>query len=389
MNKTCSTPTLWDMEAPILFAGRARLRPPATADRDDVAALFSGRANGSWITPVPAPCSLQDAEGLLTDPGVSPCWVLEIDGRHSGLLGLRPAQPGVLDLALVHSAAEPVEEVGGAVVAVVRWAREHRAHRCVRWTGPLGGLDAWRPLWTAGFTLDGRLRFGTAHGAHGPDAWTAHLDLENPLRPAVDWLDAAGITAPPARLRALADTDVDRIVEGARDPQTQWWLPGLPTAYGRTDALTYLGRRRTKQALGQGLAWGVCSEDEDGLRGVISVDVRGAETSDPPGSAEAGYWIHPQGRGHGLATAALRAVARHALLPRDVGGMGLDRLVVRVAQGNEASHRVASRCGLRHVGRERQAELLRDGTRVDMVCYDLLVAELPAAGDDDRSQEER
>jgi len=58
------------------------------------------------------------------------------------------------------------------------------------------------------------------------------------------------------------------------------------------------------------------------------------------GSAEVGYWLRPQARGHGAATIALRLVSRWACEK-----LGIERLNLTTAPQNTASQRVADRAG--------------------------------------------
>jgi RimJ/RimL family protein N-acetyltransferase len=70
-------------------------------------------------------------------------------------------------------------------------------------------------------------------------------------------------------------------------------------------------------------------------------------------------------------------IVRHAFVPVEDGGLGLDRLVVAHAEGNEASRRVIERTGFRPMGVERAAERLGDGSVVDLRWYDLLRDDAP------------
>ena len=72
------------------------------------------------------------------------------------------------------------------------------------------------------------------------------------------------------------------------------------------------------------------------------------------------------------ATAASRAVAGHALTPRDRGGLGLRRLVAQTAEDNVASNVVLDRLGFTICGRETAADLLPDGRTVDALHWELL-----------------
>jgi RimJ/RimL family protein N-acetyltransferase len=77
--------------------------------------------------------------------------------------------------------------------------------------------------------------------------------------------------------------------------------------------------------------------------------------------------MHPDARGKGLMTAAVRRVVRHAF-----DELGCRRLFLRAAAGNTASRYVAEQTGFRHVGTDRLANGLRDGTFEDLLNFDLL-----------------
>jgi RimJ/RimL family protein N-acetyltransferase len=62
----------------------------------------------------------------------------------------------------------------------------------------------------------------------------------------------------------------------------------------------------------------------------------------------------------------------HAFATRQAGGLGLRRLVLAHAPGNDPSAKVALRNGFRHYGTERAAERLGDGSWADLHWYDLL-----------------
>jgi RimJ/RimL family protein N-acetyltransferase len=79
-----------------------------------------------------------------------------------------------------------------------------------------------------------------------------------------------------------------------------------------------------------------------GGAGLVRIDRAAAQ-------AELGYWTTPGARGRGVATAAARAVARHAL------STGLRRVVWRARVGNHASRLVALRIGVRSEGVARGA----------------------------------
>ncbi|MBG0564485.1 GNAT family N-acetyltransferase [Actinoplanes aureus] len=92
--------------------------------------------------------------------------------------------------------------------------------------------------------------------------------------------------------------------------------------------------------------------DGDEVAGIGELNLRG------PHQAEIGYGIHPDRWGRGLATAAARrlvdlAFAEHAR----------HRVFATCDPRNVASARVLRKLGLRHEGRMRETELIRDGWR--------------------------
>jgi RimJ/RimL family protein N-acetyltransferase len=94
-------------------------------------------------------------------------------------------------------------------------------------------------------------------------------------------------------------------------------------------------------------------------------------------AGEIGYWAHPDARGRGVMSQAVRLAVRHAFIPRADGGLGRRRLRLNAADGNTASQHIARANGFVQVGRDRQGEPLGDGTFADLVRFDLLVDQWP------------
>jgi RimJ/RimL family protein N-acetyltransferase len=74
-------------------------------------------------------------------------------------------------------------------------------------------------------------------------------------------------------------------------------------------------------------------------------------------------------------TEAVRLAARHALLPEDVGGIGLVKVLAHSALDNAASRAVLTGSGLTEAGVERLSTRTREGLR-DAMRHELLSAEL-------------
>ena len=83
------------------------------------------------------------------------------------------------------------------------------------------------------------------------------------------------------------------------------------------------------------------------------------------GVIEIGYWLFAEARGRGLATRAVRAVAREAF------ASGISRLEANVRIGNDSSERVLERAGFTREGVRRRL-LGRGSDRADATLFSLL-----------------
>lgn len=91
------------------------------------------------------------------------------------------------------------------------------------------------------------------------------------------------------------------------------------------------------------------------------------------GEAELGYWLLPEHRGRGLASAAVGAIEHHAF-----GPLGLGRLTIRHEPENDRSCRLAQRRGYLPDGTARGA-FVRGGQRRDLHVHALLATDPPAS----------
>jgi len=180
------------------------------------------------------------------------------------------------------------------------------------------------------------------------------------------------------RLRPWRDTDAPFVVEACTDEVTRHFLRTLPSPYTLEDARSYIRRAWEAQWDGSTLFWCIADVHSDECLGSIAVMQM---TGLNPLSGELGYWLHPRGRGRGLMTEAVRLAAAHAFSPKAHGGLGRERLALLTAATNHGSQAVARRCGFVEVGRDRQDEILGDGTVVDLVRFDLLRSDRCGSGD--------
>src|SRR5688572_23769594 len=75
-------------------------------------------------------------------------------------------------------------------------------------------------------------------------------------------------------LDALTVADVDRVVLGCADPESQRWLP-LPSPYGEVEARTYIAGRRGAAEIGAELALAIREADDVTLAGCVGLHQRG------------------------------------------------------------------------------------------------------------------
>lgn len=327
--------------------------------------------------------------------------VVDVRGLPGALLTLRPDARGAAELTVAldggpeHAApvgATPVPRaderrcapVARATAALLDWAFDALDLHAVHWRARVGDWNSRRVVWSVGFRVEGRVRSLVALDAAADavdrpraDAWLGSLLATDAREPASAWYEVPRLAARGVVLRANRGDDAVRIMQACAHPSTQRWLPALPSPYTLLDAAAFLASREEEHAGGHGISWCVADAADDTLLAQIGLTGLDGGRS---GCAEIGYWAHPRARGRGAVTSAVRLVARHALLPQEDGGLGLDCVQLRAARGNVASQRVAERAGFRRNGVQRCAERLRDGGREDFVLFDLLASELPAAG---------
>jgi ribosomal-protein-serine acetyltransferase len=151
---------------------------------------------------------------------------------------------------------------------------------------------------------------------------------------------------------------VDREREYLRE-----WLPWVDATENRDDTLSFIKSSLEQFASNHGFAAGIWSDGRfAGVIGTHKLDLLNRK-------GEIGYWLGRSAQGHGIVTAACRAVVTHLL-----GEMDLNRVEIHCAVGNERSCAVAWRLGFTEEGMAREAQLLhgkyRDLRRFAMLKRD-------------------
>lgn len=330
--------------APVLTDGVVTLRAHRASDVDSLVEC-SRDPETVARTSVPDPYHRGDALGRIRAvqagwrDGSMFGWVIEApdDGRprFAGQVGLRTGSPPDVGSGLACSARGR-----GLMTRALRlaadWGFDVAGLPVLHWSAMAGNWASWR----------------VAH------AWP------------VPMLDGDRV-----RLRPHTEADLPRIVEACSDPRVRHWNTALPHPYGLGDARGFVRRIRLQESLGQAVTWAIADPGDDRLLGNITVF--GMDRPQAPGDGEVGYWAHPDARGRGVVTEAVRLVRRHAFTPAADGGLGRTRLQLGASWDNTASRHVAERNGFRLVGHFRRAgvagmdnEIVEDGAWYDQLLDD-------------------
>ena len=165
-------------------------------------------------------------------------------------------------------------------------------------------------------------------------------------------------------LRLPTLDDVAAVTAACQDPDVQAWTT-IPVPYAESDAVWFLGTYVPAAWEGGTEAVWLVTDPADGtLLGCCGLTLL------PEERGEVGFWIAPQARGRGVATAATRLMCRWGFQER-----GLQRIEWLAFVGNEPSRRVAEKAGFRLEGTCR-ARLVQRGVRKDAWLAGLLPTDL-------------
>jgi len=135
----------------------------------------------------------------------------------------------------------------------------------------------------------------------------------------------------------------------------------VPWSWSKAGALEWIDRQRHKRAAGTVLALAIQGRDDDRALGNVNLAGFGGDGRE----AEIGYWLVPEARGRGLATAAVSLLIDWGLREH-----GLERIEFAILPENLASQRVAERLGATPEGiRERSHQA--EGRAWDMTIWSL------------------
>lgn len=144
------------------------------------------------------------------------------------------------------------------------------------------------------------------------------------------------------------------MVASSLDPEILRWRHRPPA--DPAEAQAYIRRRAGDWDRDERCTWAVCEPTTGEMVGEVEL----AQLDLCHGTADVACWALPAARGRGMTSTALAAVLRFAF-----GGLDLHRVTYAWADGNDASGRVAQKCGFVLEGRQRAAWVV-DGRRVDV-----------------------
>lgn len=161
------------------------------------------------------------------------------------------------------------------------------------------------------------------------------------------------------RLRELTSEDaggLHALVDRNRKYLRQW-LPWVDMQQGPHDSGQFIERARNDNQEGVALTLGI--EHQGDIVGVIAFH----EFDNANRQTSMGFWISSSHQGKGIVSSSCARLLEYAFTD-----LGLNRVVMKIAEDNVPSRRVAERNGLAYEGTSRQSEWLYDHF-VDQVIY--------------------
>lgn len=168
-------------------------------------------------------------------------------------------------------------------------------------------------------------------------------------------------------LRPWRATDVPAKLMAFSDPVVQRFSWPHTTPYTEADARTYFVEQEQARQRGEELNFAFVDPDDDdavvGGGSLYDLDLHHRR-------AGVGYWVAAEARRLGVASHAVRLIARWAF-----SELALARLEITCGPDNDVSQRVAERCGFVREGLLRSHRAFKGGRR-DSLVFGLLPGEV-------------
>lgn len=153
------------------------------------------------------------------------------------------------------------------------------------------------------------------------------------------------------------------------EPSVSRWTLHMPYPYTKRNAQDWVRRATRERRAGHSLGLTVVRRSDGEVLGGVGLHRLEKWST----SAEVGYWLGRNHRGHGYATEAVNLLVRTGFTR-----LGLHRIEARVFPSNIASRQVVRRCGFRYEGRLRD-EAQKDGRWRATLLFARLASDPPVA----------
>jgi RimJ/RimL family protein N-acetyltransferase len=375
--------------APVLTDGEVTLRAYSMDDIEPIIEQCTNPETVAWTT-IPHPYSRDDAVNWITkfvpqswEDGVQREFVIEAehpDGvrRYSGGISLRPGPDGVAEIGYaVHPAVRGHGVGRRAITLIVDWAFDSLGIEVIVWYAQVGNWASRRLAWRSGFSFDGTIEKYLLQRGERRDAWVGTLRRGDPRRPTTTWYVPPVLETDRLRLRPFADADTGRLGELLNDERSLHFS-GRISAARQPDGAAALRRAREQCAAGLMLNWCIADRNTDRLLGKIQLfDLEGLDDTE----VKPGYAIHPDARGKGILTEALRTLVDWTFRPLSEGGFGRRRITISTAATNAASRHAAEQAGFTHIATIPTAFTVGPTEFDDEVLYQLINPDWAAVSD--------
>lgn len=138
------------------------------------------------------------------------------------------------------------------------------------------------------------------------------------------------------------------------------WLPFVDATTSEDDTLSFIRASLEQFSSNEGFSAGIWNNGEfAGVIGTRKIDWLNRRV-------EVGYWIGREFQGQGIMTGACRVVVDHLLRE-----LGLNRVEIECAAGNQRSAAIPQRLGFTFEGTRREAGLV-NGKFLDLLVFGML-----------------
>ena len=177
-----------------------------------------------------------------------------------------------------------------------------------------------------------------------------------------------GYVESPFGIRTFEPADVDSLFQAVRESLKEVfvWLPWFHPEYSRDECSAWVDSRSEAWKSGQQYSFAIYDRRDGGLVGGVELN----QINRTHRIANVTYWVRTSWAGRGAATAATRLAAEFGFRE-----LGLQRVEILAAVGNDASARVAEKAGATKEGLLRN-RFLNHGKPADAVLYSLVPEDL-------------